>query len=548
MRISDYENRLKQIDSACRKSNLNLDELPELITELKELYHITENPISKLIIYTLESIQHFTSKNKSELLKSATNAYEMAKELQIPYYEIRSYSMLGTYYNISDNILLSFNYNLKALNLLNDYESSIEIEEYISLFLALQNNIGCCYITMEQYKEAIYHFLSVYKSIDSITATPRQLRLYTLACRNIVICYYYLKNKKEAYRWIEKIMFYIDSPHLTNDFRHDVLLLKYLIENQLGNEVNISLLLNEIGIDHITEIQIETLFELIRFLLELKEYDTFLLLYHILLDKLEKQNDISNHIKLLRFYADFCKDTKDTKNYDFIYQEVGKLSFIRDQQIFAEQKESFQIYIEVTQNLKRQKGLEERIEQLEHRSESDALTGVANRYKLTEFFQYAYLKAMSEQLYLAVIIIDVDYFKQINDNYGHNHGDYCLRKLAEEFEKSITNPELELCARYGGDEFIIVKLGQSDDEILEGMIQLQQSVMELAIPNEYSKVSSVITISQGAINQIPTETDTLQSFLNIADEGLYEAKKVSKNTVVLQKLKSKNYQTDFINS
>lgn len=98
--------------------------------------------------------------------------------------------------------------------------------------------------------------------------------------------------------------------------------------------------------------------------------------------------------------------------------------------------------------------MEEANIRLLEKSETDALTRLANRFRLNDYLDQVFEKALSEQTPLAMEILDIDYFKQYNDNYGHQAGDECIKRIAKQLE--LMQNDMIFCARYGGDEFIIL--------------------------------------------------------------------------------------------
>ena len=103
---------------------------------------------------------------------------------------------------------------------------------------------------------------------------------------------------------------------------------------------------------------------------------------------------------------------------------------------------------------KKRREMEEANIRLLEKSETDALTRLANRFRLNDYLDQVFEKALSEQTPLAMEILDIDYFKQYNDNYGHQAGDECIKRIAKQLE--LMQNDMIFCARYGGDEFIIL--------------------------------------------------------------------------------------------
>lgn len=169
---------------------------------------------------------------------------------------------------------------------------------------------------------------------------------------------------------------------------------------------------------------------------------------------------------------------------------------------------------------------------LKRKSETDALTGLANRFRLNEFSEKVFERALDQQISLAVEILDVDYFKQYNDNYGHQAGDNCIRRIAAEVKKLEENKNI-FCARYGGDEFIVFYENYSKEEIKILAEKLRNAVMGLKIEHEFSLTLPIVTISQGICYDIPHEGMKVWDFLHTADKMLYKGKKKSRNSIYM---------------
>lgn len=169
---------------------------------------------------------------------------------------------------------------------------------------------------------------------------------------------------------------------------------------------------------------------------------------------------------------------------------------------------------------------------LKRKSETDALTGLANRFRLNEFSEKAFERALDQQTGLAVEILDVDYFKQYNDNYGHQAGDTCIRRIASEVKKLEQNENV-FCARYGGDEFIVFYENYSKEDVERLAEKLKNAVMGLNMEHEFSMALPIVTISQGICYDIPHEGMKVWDFLHTADRMLYKGKKKSRNSIFM---------------
>lgn len=170
---------------------------------------------------------------------------------------------------------------------------------------------------------------------------------------------------------------------------------------------------------------------------------------------------------------------------------------------------------------------------LQRKSETDALTGINNRLKLNEYGDIAFQRAMKNQVGFAVEILDIDYFKEFNDNYGHQAGDKCIRFIADCLT-SLQAHSGVFVSRYGGDEFVILYEGYSDREVFEIARELKQKILNTAMEHKFSKVPlKIVTISQGIYWGVPTQEHTIWNYLHSADDMLYRVKEKSRNSILL---------------
>jgi len=153
---------------------------------------------------------------------------------------------------------------------------------------------------------------------------------------------------------------------------------------------------------------------------------------------------------------------------------------------------------------------------------TDALTGVANRRCFDHRLQAEYLRSQRSGTSLALIMIDVDRFKQYNEHYGHQAGDDCLRLLAAALRTRMRRTG-DTLARYGGDEFACILPDTSAGGAYALARELESRVRDLNIPHAGSDIASVCTISLGVAARSGA-VDSMQDLLALADAELYRAK------------------------
>lgn len=167
--------------------------------------------------------------------------------------------------------------------------------------------------------------------------------------------------------------------------------------------------------------------------------------------------------------------------------------------------------------------------ELENLSFKDGLTGIYNRRKFDESYSIAWNNAIRHRRQLGILMLDIDYFKNYNDTYGHLKGDDCLRKIANELVKMLRR-STDLVARYGGEEFIILIEEVETCKVEDFAEKIRKGIEALEIEHLTSEFKCV-TISIGISYMIPTiGTDNKQLIRN-ADLALYKAKETGRNTI-----------------
>ncbi|WP_418179893.1 diguanylate cyclase domain-containing protein [Aliarcobacter lanthieri] len=165
---------------------------------------------------------------------------------------------------------------------------------------------------------------------------------------------------------------------------------------------------------------------------------------------------------------------------------------------------------------------------LEQLSMYDSLTNIRNRRFFDEAFEITFLESKREKNNLAVLMIDIDFFKRYNDNYGHGKGDEALRQVAKALQSTLKRPS-DLVARYGGEEFVILLKDINRSGLETVAKNLLKAVRDLKITHEFSKIEKFITVSIG-ISFFSSNSDiTKLELLMKADETLYQVKNSGRN-------------------
>lgn len=171
-------------------------------------------------------------------------------------------------------------------------------------------------------------------------------------------------------------------------------------------------------------------------------------------------------------------------------------------------------------------------EQLRHIAYLDGLTQVANRRRFEHYLNQEWRRLSRDQAPLALIMCDIDYFKNFNDLYGHQAGDSCLRRVAKALSRSVKRPA-DLVARYGGEEFAVILPGTDLAGAEKVAEEICLAVRSRRIPHQGSEVAKFITVSLGVASCLPDPSSNPDLLVRRADEALYQAKHQGRDRVEL---------------
>lgn len=205
---------------------------------------------------------------------------------------------------------------------------------------------------------------------------------------------------------------------------------------------------------------------------------------------------------------------------------------------------------DITERKKHEEEIKELAEQLEIEKNyaqveaiTDGLTGLYNRRYFDNALRKEFYRLKRTGEPLSLIMIDIDYFKNYNDTYGHLEGDNCLKLVATSIRKIVTRTT-DIVARYGGEEFVVILPATNEEGALRVAEDIRKEVEKLNLVNTSSKISNVLTISLGVTTALRMIIESPEQIIHFADEALYKAKEEGRNRVSKSKvsyIKYNNY-------
>jgi diguanylate cyclase (GGDEF)-like protein/PAS domain S-box-containing protein len=185
---------------------------------------------------------------------------------------------------------------------------------------------------------------------------------------------------------------------------------------------------------------------------------------------------------------------------------------------------------DITERKKTEEKLLALQKELEALSYKDGLTNIANRRRFDASLEREWRTARSARQPLSILMVDIDYFKQYNDFYGHVRGDQCLTDIAQTLSLALDGPR-DLVARFGGEEFVIL-LPDTDASVAHKVAErCQRLIQKKAIPHAGSPLGPQLTISIGLGTTVPAECREPSAFIEAVDRQLYAAKDKGRNRI-----------------
>jgi two-component system chemotaxis response regulator CheY len=233
--------------------------------------------------------------------------------------------------------------------------------------------------------------------------------------------------------------------------------------------------------------------------------------------------------------VELCEKIRQMERSDYIYFIILTAKTNKEDVIKGLKSGADDFIIKPFDNdeLKHRLKIGERIIKLERHilqlANTDSLTGVLNRRAFTERMEEEVHRCRRENRTFSLIMTDIDYFKKVNDRYGHSVGDLVLQRFAEQLIGS-TRP-YDKVARYGGEEFVVGLLGSGQHQSGSVAERLRKNVEEMKIPLPDGSQSIQITASFGTASFLLEPEESVNSLIKRADDALYRAKDEGRNRV-----------------
>ncbi len=443
----------------------------------------------------------------------------------------RSYSELGILCSAKGNNTLAMDYYLQGL-------AVCEEHEIMTVHVFITVNIGVLYLSFHDLYNAQKHFEKAERVLRQIyeknnndyepDLAPDQVSTVYL---NLANCYFRTNQIEKALAAIDKAT-ELEKMGPEPSLYYGILMLKAEMYHAIGRVGESDALIEEIDHDGMYMDVImdcfDDLFEYANFLLAHEKENEFLNLIKALDETVREAQSVFLNRKVTELKIHYYKSHNNNKEYMLatgLYYELSMQMEMEQEKTYAEN---------LTTRLDLEKEKRERLEaereaaSFRSRSERDGLTGLYNRAKINELSETKFSACQKNGQYFALEIVDIDAFKQFNDNYGHQGGDDVIKTVAGTLLRLERHSGVYV-GRYGGDEFLVIYSGHSAEDVNEYAKEIKESLDGLNIIHEYSPYGDHVTVSQGLYVSRPVDGDSLFDFMYRADRALYKVKDSGKN-------------------
>ena len=443
----------------------------------------------------------------------------------------RSYNLLGVNATSQGNVTVALEQYFSGLRIAKRYNCEYETT-------MIYNNLGQVYMQLGEFERAVYYYLEAEQLLQKFQENSFGKRNLIVLYTVLGHCYLELENNVQAEETEQKIIKQMQGEKIGNV---DMVLIQSFqaqLRYAQGRYEECDQYIAEVmkrmsSVQAVLEVW-EDMFWFGHFLLNLKKYTEVELFFAGWEEYIEQIEITKLKVEFLRLKIRYYKEQGHRKKYLEACAELYEYREIQNKENLAILRHFADVWFSLEEAKEKEELLLKETEVLQKKAELDALTGLPNRYRLKEFAEELFEKAYREQRSFGIEILDVDYFKQYNDGYGHQKGDECLKAIAEPLIQMMEKDKNIFCARYGGDEFVILYYSKTDEEILHQAVLLRKSILEKRILHDYSPERKVVTISQGIHNTVPREQKGVWEYLHSADKALYQAKKCRKGSVCMR--------------
>jgi len=457
-------------------------------------------------------------KNAEEMVRRGKNIFEELGEVNKA---ASSTNVLAIIYDEMGNDSLYMECMLDAIDM------SLSIGAY-DMASKVYNNLGSKFMYLKAYDKALEFFkmaLSMFeKAIENGLATDIDSQAFVLILNlNISATYCYMDEfgkakeyfavakEKSTHPYCERVFFSFQCYEGIMNWR--------IGEKETAGKLVDTIIAAVEQCDYSTD-YLESVTQLLELLKDMKDYTRWKHVLDVIESRLKEDISIYDKLRKLELWLDFYLTTEDMEAYNRTCAQYYTMYREKEFHEYEKRSDMLSSMIELRAS-KKEKEETDRIVYL------DPLTGIGNRNRLLADCEALISESAERKTPITIGLVDIDFFKECNDTYGHIAGDECLKKVAGVMKDTVG--DRGSVYRYGGDEFLILITEMSENEVSLLGASIKEKLEKIKITNEKSQTAPYITVSQGYTQVYASNNDTIDKLVNSADSVLYAVKRGGRN-------------------
>lgn len=468
-----------------------------------------------------EALKYMTESKLQKALTAGLRAKDTYAKINDRRNEADITNVLSLIYEELGNDPLALQFQLDALDIaLDENAYDIAAEQY--------NNLGSKLLNAKAYERALYYFEQTIETSKKAQEANlyQDIVLYSLHIvvqMNMAIAYCKLGNIEQAKKHYELSKEYLPQVSskglLFSYLAFEALFFVRIGEPEKADQFVDPLMEGLEGTPYTSD-YLEVILDVIEFFEKKGDIERWEKVLKTLEERQGDDSGIQMRLETLNQWLIFYKATGKTDEYREACVKYYELSLEKAQLDAEREANSIELSAEMRTAIREKREADTLINM-------DPLTGIGNRNKMLADSALLIENSVSTRAPIAIGLLDIDFFKESNDTYGHTEGDKCLKAVAKIIQENIGDNGSVY--RYGGDEFLVL-MTTNDVDFINGIgKKIKDSLKVARIPNERSPICPYVTISQGYTLAIAEPGDSIDSLVKLADRVLYSVKRLGRN-------------------
>lgn len=503
----------------------NANNPKRLITEFNKLLkkaHASGDFYFLGVVFRFLAVTYYILGDREKMFMNAAKSLAVSKNTNDPELLADAYTTLGVAYSCQEN------YQLALINYDKAYEIIKQHRIKGSTRTTILNDISKVYYLMGDYKSVIHYMTECMELFQK--ESPEDVHEPLVFSSNLAYMYMHIGENEKALQFLEDAKNLVEQasikPYICI-YHLKYAMVYYQLKNKRlgGKHIDTAIKLAEESPD--LYLIYEDLSEIAHMLLQNGERKRTDKVIQLITEYGNRNAQTMDRLLICSTLADYYKNIGDSKRAIEQYEQALELYKTRTDELRRIQLRVNKILKDADASIKK---LNKKVKENKERADKDPMTRLLNRSAMLRTGEEFIESTLKKKEKMGAIFIDIDFFKECNDTYGHARGDEVIKEVARTCQAEESE---NICfARYGGDEFLGLTCGLEDDAVADIARRICTKIRKADIPNKKNPNGQRVTLSVGIVNiAVTKDTETILQIANYADKAVYYSKNAGKNCI-----------------